>query len=86
MRTTFVRVAVVALLLGGGYLAVAPWIDCAFPLHAFTPETARICAFGTGIPAFDNTGQGPHWPGLLVGFGYVLASLWIALSRHIRFE
>lgn len=86
MRTAFLRVGVVALLLGGAYLAVAPWIRCATPLDSFMPDAARICAFGMGIPAFDSAGPGPYWPRLLLGFGYALAALWIGLSRRIRFD
>ena len=71
------------LLVGGAYFAAQPWLACAFP---FGPgrwylESWGLCAFGTGNPAFDRTGPGPHWPSLVGAAVYVIAAAYVALGR-----
>ena len=76
-------VVVAALLLGGAYLAVRPWLDCTSPLGEFIPSLMQLCSFGTGNPAFDRAGPGPLWWRPILAAAYVIAAVWVA--RRDRF-
>ena len=77
------RAGLVVLLLGGAYLAARRWLECAFPLglRSWSLDFSRICTFGSGNPAFDQTGPGPLWPYLIVAAIYIIAAAYVALGR-----
>ena len=78
------RVGLVILLLGGAYLAVRPFVACAFPFGMSGPglgaSFAQLCAFGSGNANFDRGGPGPLWPYVLVAGLYVWAAIAVALT------
>ena len=70
------------LLFGGAYLALLPWVNCAFSLGGrWNADLARICTFGAGMPGFGE----PLWRNLVATAIYVAAAVWIALTRRIDF-
>jgi len=80
------RLAVAFLLLGGAYFASLRWFECAFALGGrFSPDLARVCAFGTGNPAFDAQAPGPLWPRLAIAVAYLAAAVWLLVSKRVRF-
>lgn len=80
------RVALVVLLLGGAYLALRPWLSCAYSLPGWNVDLMRICTFGTGNPVFDAQGPGRLWPYPVAAVIYVLAAVAVAFTRRVRFD
>jgi hypothetical protein len=70
------------LLLGGAYLAVLPWANCAFALGSWNPDMARFCTFGSGIAGFPR----PLWPNVVGALIYIGAAAWTARTRRIDFS
>ena len=80
-RARLVRSGIALLLAAGAWLAMLPWIDCAFALGGWHEDLARICTFGVGIPGFGT----PHWPNLVLAAIYLATAIWIANTRGIDF-
>lgn len=85
--TRLVRSVLVILLVLAAYLAIQPWLSCAAPLGQFLPDAARICAFGSGSPAFDQTGGlSPMWWRLVLAAMFAIAAGWVAFTRRLKFD
>ncbi len=80
-RAAVVRSGIALLLAIAAWLAMLPWIDCAFALGGWREDLARICTFGVGIPGFGT----PRWPDVALAATYLTAAIWIANTRRIDF-
>jgi len=80
-RARLVRSGIALLLAVGAWLAMLPWIDCAFALGGWHEDLVRVCTFGAGTPGFGT----PRWPNLVLAAIYVATAIWIANTRGIDF-
>lgn len=83
-KPMLLRAALVVLLLGGAYLALRPWTNCAFSLREWNLEMMRLCSFGTGDAKFDAPLR--LWPYPLIAAVYLVAALTLMLSRRVHFD
>ena len=78
------RAALVVLLLGGAYLALRPWLSCAYSLPGWNVDLMRICTFGSGNPVFDAQGPGRLWPYPIAAAIYLFSAVAVAFTPIVR--
>jgi hypothetical protein len=78
-------------LLSAAFFAALPWFGCAWnPVrNFFDPNFLGFCTFGfpgpqlaprpIGLPGFG----GPYWGNLIVGLAYLVAAVYVAISKRL---
>ena len=92
-RSNAIRVIAFFGLLSAAFFAALPWLLCVsnvFVLGGTSPDDylfwPRVCTVGFPVPPLPQPGlpgfNGPYWGYLILGIVYLIASVYVAVSKR----